>query len=162
MARRQTPTPTPVLRSRLPSRQIEPVILVYSSDDSTFIIRRQNDELWLLDAKTYCFTMLVYEGSIINTLFGYSTTTLIPPSGEACETWTERELEQVKLVSAVNDDTFIIRRPNGQLWLLKAKTYCFGLSLREGRAILADFGYVSTTLFIPGKRPCRTWTEKEL
>lgn len=72
---------------------VETVTLVKSINDETFIIERESGELWLLEAKTFCFWTWLKEGSQILAIFNYLTTKLInPDNGEICDCWTEEQL----------------------------------------------------------------------
>lgn len=73
------------------------------------------------------------------------------------------DVETVILIKSMNDEKFIVKRGNGELWLLEAKTYCMWTWLKEGMPILAVFGYVTTTLVNPDNGDtCECWTEKQL
>lgn len=73
------------------------------------------------------------------------------------------DVEKVILVKSINDEKFIIQRPNGELWLLEARTFCFWTWLKEGMVISANFGYLTTTLINPDDgETCNCRTEKQL
>jgi len=72
----------------------EPAILVKDMDNGDkIIILRSNEETWLLESKTLCGWSWNYEGKQIWIRFGYTSTMVINDKGEACEFWTEEEIE---------------------------------------------------------------------
>lgn len=61
-----------------------------------------------------------------------------------------------------NGDAVIVRRRNGEEWLLEAKTWCSWSWRYEGRNVLLKFGYVSSTLVNDDGDSCDFWTKDQV
>ncbi|MGB9592405.1 MAG: 4-fold beta flower protein [Candidatus Kryptoniota bacterium] len=75
--------------------EAEPAMLLkdINNGDKIIILRLNNEEAWLLEAKTWCRWSWKYEGEKIWIIFGHSKTTVINEDGDVCEFWTEKEIE---------------------------------------------------------------------
>jgi len=75
--------------------EAEPAILVkdINNGDKIIILRLNNKDAWLLEAKTWCRWSWKYEDKKIWIKFGYIKTTVINEDGDVCEFWTEKEIE---------------------------------------------------------------------
>ena len=146
-----SPTPIPIALSS----SEESVILVYANDPE-FIVERLWGERLSLDAKSFCLTGTLYEGFIVKADIGFLSSKITFPNNRSCDFWTEGTLGRVRIVSS-SSDGIVIQRDVGGRWLLEPRSGCF--SLFSGTAY-ADFGFVSTTLYKPGSRPCETWTRE--
>jgi hypothetical protein len=73
------------------------------------------------------------------------------------------EWETVTITADVdNGDAVIVRRRNGDEWLLEAKTWCSWSWRYEGRNVLLKFGYVSSILVNDDGDSCDFWTKDEV
>ena len=138
----------------------ESVTLAYAAGDSTFVVERRNGELWLLEGNPDCPSLPGYEGRAIQAQLGSVATTVVTSEGPGCELLTKSQMERVQLITFDGGEMFAVHRPNGQTWRLLTSGFCFGVY--GGTAVMADFGFVTTTLFVPGRPPCETQTDKEI
>lgn len=73
------------------------------------------------------------------------------------------DLEKVWLIKDINSgDNVIIKRRNGEQWLLEAKTWCSWCWRYEDRQVYLKFGYVTSKLINDDGDVTEFWTEEEL
>ena len=70
--------------------------------------------------------------------------------------------EAVVLKASYLEDYVIVRRENGEVWLLESKSSCSWVENYEGKKVLLDFGYTSSTIYNLDLDECSFYTEKEL
>lgn len=75
--------------------EAESAILIedINNGDKIIIYRLNNQEIWLLEAKTWCSWAWKYEDRKIWIKFGYINTTVMNEDGDLCEFWTEKEIK---------------------------------------------------------------------
>ncbi len=89
-------------------------------------------------------------------------TPAITPTSEPLPPLPSGQTEPVMLEKSYDEMKFVIRRLNGERWLLRAKTFCAILASYKGSIMEVEFGYVATTITVPNGETCETWTEKKL
>lgn len=72
------------------------------------------------------------------------------------------DLEEAVVVKDFDGDTVIIRRANGEYWVLRAKSWCRWLWKYEGKRVLLKFGYTTSKLISNEGDVCEFWTEEQL
>lgn len=70
--------------------------------------------------------------------------------------------EAVVLKTSYLYDYVIVRRENGEVWLLESKSSCFWIENYERKKVLLDFGYTNSTIYNLDLDECSFYTEKEL
>lgn len=71
----------------------EEATLITDEFGSELIVVRENQEKWVLVAKTYCFWTRNYVGRTVLLKWGPVESLLMNEAGESCEFWTRKRLD---------------------------------------------------------------------
>jgi hypothetical protein len=68
----------------------EEATLLSDEFGSQLMVERQNGEVWLIKAKTYCFWTRQYVGKTVMFKWGPVECVIMNDSGQECEFWTQQ------------------------------------------------------------------------